>query len=455
LLCYRKLDMDSIKMNVGTQCSLLPNASELSRASVEVLVSERKVRLTDIDEDAGLDLFCNVNGVTENSDVRGVIFSGDKIVLRGFPYPVEYDNTEAESVVDRLGPIFEDCTFYDAHEGALVRMFHFEGKWFMCTHRKLDAFRSNWSSKKSFGESFRSGLESEIETNDSLRSAMPSDEGDVIAQFQTLLNPDRQYMFLIRNNADNRIVCAAPDRPTIFHVGTFVEGALITPGTQQVEDNIHVRSPMMHNFLSLDEVFAHVEQADPHHSPGVIAFAPGNQQFKILNGRYRKLFEVRGNEPNILFRYLDVRMDPEVKKTLEYLYPESIDGFLEYENNIYSVAKNIFQIYKSRFMNGNRVEKAPPQEFRVLYECHEWHKENRTTNRVTREKVIEVLNLQRATDLNQMIKHLRIEQIDRNNVAQVVETRARSNTTTTPMIPIPQIPKPIPEVSLAGSVPRE
>jgi hypothetical protein len=428
-------------MNVGIQCLPLPNTSELTRASVEVLVSERKVRLTDVDEEAGLDLFCNVNGSTENANMRGVIFSGDKIVLRGFPYPVEYDNTEVELVSDRLGPIFKDSTVYEAHEGALLRMFHFEGKWFMCTHRKLDAFRSNWSSKKSFGESFRRGLESEIASNDSLRSAMPSGEGDVISRFQTLLNPDRQYMFLVRNNSDNRIVCAAPDRATIFHVGTFVDGDLITPGTLQVEDNIYVASPVMYYFSCIEEVLAHVQKVDPWHSPGVIVFGPGNQQFKILNEHYRKLFEVRDNEPNILFRYLEVRMDPEVKKTLEYLYPDSIEAFVEYENNIYNIAKDIFQIYKSRFMNGNRLKKAPPQEFRVLYECHQWHKEDRTNNRVTRQKVTEVINLQRPTDLNQMIKHLRNEPIDRNNVEQVVETH-------TPTILIP-------EVSLSESVSRD
>jgi hypothetical protein len=438
--------MDTTNMNVDTQCLPLPNTPELTRASVEVLVSERKVRLTDVDEEAGLDLFCNVNGSIENADMRGVIFSGDKIVLQGFPYPVEYDNTEVESVCDRLGPIFEGCTVYDAHEGAIIRMFHFEGKWFMCTHRKLDAFRSNWSSKKSFGESFRRGLDSEIATNDSLRSAMPSGECDVITRFQTLLNPDRQYMFLIRNNSDNRIVCAAPDRPTIFHVGTFVDGDLITPGTLRMEDDIYVTSPVMHHFSGIDEVLAHVQEVDPHHSPGVIVFAPGNQQFKILNDQYRKLFQVRGNEPNILFRYLEVRMDPEVKKTLEYLYPDSIEAFVEYENYIYSLAKDIFQIYKSRFMNGNRLKKSPPQEFRVLYECHEWHKENRTNNRVTRQKVTEVINLQRPTAINQMIKHLKNE--------QVIEAPGRSNTPTNP-IPIPRILEPIPEVSLSGSVPRE
>ena len=46
---------------------------------------------------------------------------------------------------------FENFSFFNSYEGTLIRMFNFDDKWYVTTHRKLDAFRSKWAGKTSYG----------------------------------------------------------------------------------------------------------------------------------------------------------------------------------------------------------------------------------------------------------------------------------------------------------------
>ena len=117
-----------------------PPNLEFNRANIEALGSH--VHLVDSDEDSKLDMFCYVKcDESDNSllkQCRGVVFNGNDLVMKAFPYTTEYNHTEVEEISTALGT-FSDWTFYEAYEGALVRLFHFGGKWFVSTHRKLNA----------------------------------------------------------------------------------------------------------------------------------------------------------------------------------------------------------------------------------------------------------------------------------------------------------------------------
>ena len=416
------------------------NDAEFSRASVEALVEQGSVRLTDSSD--GLDLFCNIGNAQEyhqagklERQCRGVVFCGEDTILKAFPFPYEYDTSEADLIKKIIKPVFSECSFYEAYEGALIRMFYYNGKWYTCTHRKLDAFKSQWSSQISFGEHFVAGLEAEVESNEVLCQSLPEPTNaneTLLSRFQETLNTEKQYMFLIRNNADNRIVCAAPDKPTIYHVGTFSQGNL------SMDDNINIQHPLKYKISEIEDVFEVVKKMKPQTNPGLIVFAPDNQQIKILNKEYRELFNVRGNQASVLFRYLQVRMDNTVLPKFLYLYEDTWnDQFQEYEDAIFQIAQMIFGHYRSRFMYRQQVTR-PPEEWKVMQACHKWHLSDPAVNRVTPQKVYEFLNQQSPSNINHMIKRLKEETKEKETVVTKVQTRARSNTMTSPMI-TPQI----------------
>jgi hypothetical protein len=369
-----------------------------------------KVRLTDNDIDNNLELYCYIQcGPTDNEllrQCRGVVFDKKELVMQAFPYTIEYSVKDTVLLKSNLDPIFKDCRFYDSHEGALIRMFNYNNKWFISTHRKLNAFNSKWGSKESFGSSFNNALEYEYTHNDALQKAISFGEGNTIMErFQSTLDTSKQYMFLVRHCSEHRIVCNYPENPTMYHVGTFVNRKLV------MTECCNIPHPKEYTFSNQDELNDHVSNIDIRYVQGIICFSPNNKQIKVVNSTYQDFFVARGNEPSIKFRYLQIRLDYNMNDMLHKLYPHMISTFNEIENNIYDISKNMYAAYVQRFIKKQFVT-VPFEEFAVIKECHKWHETNRITNRISIEKVISVVNQQLPTKINHMIRHYRIEKIN-------------------------------------------
>jgi hypothetical protein len=390
-----------------------------TRSTVEALGT--LVHLVDSDEDTKLDMFCYVKCGLEDSDIlkkcRGVVFNGSTLVLKAFPYTIECNHTESKNITNLIGNINE-WAFFEAHEGALVRVFFFGGKWYLSTHRKLNAFRSKWASRESFGTSFKMALISEEENNPVFGGRLPFGN-NILERFQETLDKDKQYMFLIRNSNDNRIVCSSPGRPTVYHVGTFVNGQLT------MNENVGIPYPSSLTFDSIDKLLSYVETVSYKDLQGVIGFhIESNKQLKIVHKDYQDLFNARGNEPSIKFRYLQVRMNKRDINMLYHLYPDMAPVFDEYENTIYDIGRSVYRAYVQRFIK-KRYVTVPKEEFSIIRECHSWHLADRTENRISLNQIITVLNQQTPTNLNRMIRRFKLEQSRQDD--QEVSNRPRSD----------------------------
>lgn len=376
---------------------------EFNRANIEELGS--LVHLVDSDEEKNLDMFCYVKCSESDSDIlkkcRGVVFNEQNLVMKAFPYTVEHNHTDNESI-DNIFKNFSEWSFFQSHEGALVRVFHFDGKWYVSTHRKLNAFRSKWASKDSFGTSFKNALLSEEENNDEFKNSLPSGD-NILDRFQSTLDKNKQYMFLVRNNKDNRIVCTPPNRPTVYHVGTFVDGEL------SVSHKINIPSPKEYKFSNIRDMLDYVEQVSYRDIQGLIAFDKENKKVvKVFNQSYQDLFKARGNEPSIKFRYLQVRMQKRNLNMLYHLYPDKIEVFDEYENTLFDISRSIYRSYIQRFIK-KRYVTVPKEEFSVIRECHSWHLSDRENNRISIDTVVNFMNKQSPTSLNHMIRRYKLD----------------------------------------------
>lgn len=415
--------------NSNTSSDTKISESEFNRDNIDALGNS--IRITDKDESAGLELLCYARcGPTDDKLIRqcrGVVFHGKEVVMHAFPYTLEYSTRDMKDITEHIQPVFDECSFFDSYEGALIRVFYFSGRWYTSTHRKLNAFRSKWASRESFGTCFKRALEAEVKVNSELSAAIPEGEEGFLERFQMTLNKERQYMFLVRHTEENRIVSAAPKRPTLYHVGTFVDGEL------SLDDDIHIPHPKKHNFSSLDELVEYVEDVDIRNLQGVICFAPNNLQYKIIHKEYQNLFRARGNEPSIKFRYLQVRMNRRLTDMLYHLYPKWEKIFDDIENTLYDIARRIYSAYVQRFIK-KRFVTVPTEEFAVIQECHKWHEEDRSANRISLEKVINVLNTQGPTSLNRMIRRFRNEKIAQKQDKSETKQRARSNTINSPAL---------------------
>lgn len=391
------LDDSSEKTDIKKLAKTFTN-SDFTRKAVE----SDTVRLTDKSDE--FDLFCYTKCDNTNSSFhkqcRGLIYHKDQLVLKSFPYTDEYTTEEVDGIKSQYTD-FSECTFYDSYEGALVRVFYWKDKWHISTHRKLNAFRSKWSCKQSFGALFKKCLEDEAKVNPEIEKCA-SIGTDILQGFMNTLDEKKQYLFLICNNDENRIVCQAPDRYMTYHVGTYEDGVL------DMDVDVNIQKPTRYSFKSIGEVIEWVESSDIRKVQGVICTTQ-DLHFKIVNPDYRELFNARGNEPSINFRYLQVRMNRRITNMLYHLYPDNGQTFDEYENYLYEISKFIYKSYIQRYIRRNYIT-LPREEFGVMSECHEWYLSNRTTNTISLEKVIETVNKQRPSNLNSMIRRYRIEQ---------------------------------------------
>ena len=81
---------------------------------------------------------------------------------------------------------------------------------------------------------FKSAIEYQYENQDSefykyMQNFVNNDESNtnkgsknIFWKFINSLDQSKQYMFLILNNYDNRIVCQAPENPVTYHVGIVI-----------------------------------------------------------------------------------------------------------------------------------------------------------------------------------------------------------------------------------------
>jgi hypothetical protein len=376
-----------------SQSQIMPNKIDITRQLVESL--DPKVRK--VDSDDNVDLFCysacSSDDIDTIKECRGIVFNGDELVLNAFSYTSEYTTNE----VEMFEPLLNDqCRFFDSYEGSIIRVFYNSNKWYVSTHRRLDAFRSKWSSKQSFGEIFVQALEHEQERSAEFNDLLPDNDNNVMERYLSTLNRDFKYMFLVQNIDDNRIVCKATDKARVFHVGTYTQDGF------DLSHQVGIPYPTELSFDSVDELIEHVDNGNVSRIQGVIVF-DGNKQFKVLNQQYKHYFDIRGNEPSIKFRYLQLRMDNTKREDLIYLYPTHSNTFDIYEDAIYDLVIQIKNAYIKRFINKETVT-MPTEEYSIMKLIHGWHLEDRAANHISTSVVRDIMNKQSPTKLNRMIR---------------------------------------------------
>ena len=113
------------------------------------------------DEDQFLTVW-NHNSDVRNTDskFRGCITDKEnKIICPSLGYTLEYNIKNKDNCVDHLTNMSE-WKWYYSMEGTMLRLYNYQNKWRLSTHKKLSAFKSRWSCNLTFGEMFVDALRS-------------------------------------------------------------------------------------------------------------------------------------------------------------------------------------------------------------------------------------------------------------------------------------------------------
>ena len=317
-------------------------------------------------------LECNNNSSNELKQYRGIIKAEDgNVVCRSFGYTPEVDESNEEEMESIVKPFLEDATVLPSYESTLLRVFFnltddLVGGWYVSTCRKIDAFTSRWGGNKSFGELFEECIGVTPKEDEPKRVLARTS----LQQWcQDNLDKSKCYSYIIRTYNENRIVCQGYNKPEMFLIGTF---------TQDSFDISSCQIPSL-NITSLEQLKEEMKNVNHSSSQGFILINNKGESVKVMKHEYIEAFKLRGNQPNILLRYIELQQEgvEERVKTFFEMYPEHRDTIIAFSEVVEDICNFMFRKYRNRFVR-KQVAIVPPDLYYIIRELHDAYLKDRT-----------------------------------------------------------------------------
>ncbi len=394
-----------------------------------------------VDRDGDLDMFCYDADMDldragrEIQQTRGLIFDGDDLVVKTFPYSPMYlgvshkqyikhyasatveNGKKAFSILPKEQYFFlqnhwSDCLFYPAQEGTLIRVFHHNGKWYFATHRRLNADRCFWGGKTSFQSIFVNGLRKLYQDEE-------SNDQEILDELTRRLDPSIVYVFLIKSVWQTRIVSFPDNKEPILLVGTFSRCG--NTFDSNFSDIPNIPSVQRMSFSNISDLYRKVEQMPPEFYQGVLVVTPHGECWKICSYQYLHRYIIRGNVESVKYRYLQLLNYPTFLDTFRQMYPDKTSEFDEYEDILDSLAETFANDFNTRYnKGGNNQLFVDQKEHHFLLTVRSFHGYREISAAEMREYIITEMTTQ---DLNYFVQNeIRIfRQLDKLLDSETVE----------------------------------
>ena len=327
-------------------------------------------------------LDCNNESSSELKQYRGIIKNKDgTVICRSFGYTPEVDESNEDDMNNIVKPFLENGITYSlpSYESTLLRVFYnlsddLVGGWYVSTCRKLDAFTSRWGGNKSFGELFE----------ECLGVSSSAEEKRVLSRKELQnwcndnLDKNKVYCYIIRTYNENRIVCQGYDKPSLFLIGTYERDVL-----DMTKCDIQSL-----NIATVEDLQERMKEIDYSKSQGIILINEKGECVKVMKQEYVEAFKLRGNQPNILLRYIELQQQGDGERVEKFfnMYPDHKDTIITFTEVIEDICNFIFRKYRNRFIR-KQVAIVPPDLYYVIRELHDGYLKDRTQI-VTPERVI-------------------------------------------------------------------
>ena len=161
--------MSATEEKVLTKTNENLNTNQVNRS--QIMAIGNQIRLSDSDPQNNLDMYSYITCENHDPDIikkcNGIIFQQNEIILNGLPFIETYLSNDVEKISLLLNNLSSFRCFL-SYEGITLRVFYSKNKWLVTTNKKLNAFRSKWSSKDSYGNMFKNSIDFLYSTNKKL-----------------------------------------------------------------------------------------------------------------------------------------------------------------------------------------------------------------------------------------------------------------------------------------------
>ena len=262
---------------------------------------------------------------------RGIIFNRytGKCVNDRSMYPYEYQSNSIhekrmKNDFEKHGIDISKLKISWAIEGTVLRVFNFKNKWYICTHRKLDADKSSWRTFLSFKKMFEEVVK----------------EGNFEEFCNLRLDPSLQYTFLLTANENTRFVCnpSKKHQPLyIIEIFDFEKKEILDQSKNPFKDITYVPN-IEFEPKSLDNAFRLVQDLKFDYKKfslqeqstefGIMMHCPVRDiRFRIVNETYQKYFNILGNAKWLENQYYKNIGNEEHLSIIKYINPNMIEVF--------------------------------------------------------------------------------------------------------------------------------
>jgi len=321
----------------------------------------------------------------ENDKYTGYIFEKEtnKIICYGQRKVEDIDNKKLHELLNKKE--INNKTIYSGgllrmeycEDGTLMRLYNYNDEWYTATTNCTDARKSYWASSISFSDMFW-GIFNEKTNTD-------------------LLDKNSTYYFILLHN-ENRLV--------VNHVkNNLVFLCKVNESGEDYKDIYEKKfwRPVMIKSLDINNI----NQSFWDKKRGIILkFKDDDKIYKIDFEIYKEIKSIRGNNPNIEMRYIELINDDFKRNLLKLYYPEHTKLINKVHKLYYDFIYHIHQLYLETHIKHTKVIDKTHTYFPLIKSLHAQYK--RTRNVILYKDVKEKIEKMHINIIKDLFKKLEL-----------------------------------------------
>jgi len=338
--------------------------------------------------------------------IRGLLLDkSSNVIMDCLPVPLEL-RIDDHMLDDILGD-FTTVKISNAIEGTVIRVFNHNGEWIMSTSKKIDARNSFWGSRTSHGQMFTEAIVELYNTRSEFKNELDKhDSADIINKFFNTLDTERKYVFLLSSNCENRIVCNGNSTSDIYFLGCMLNGEIIL----DIDTCPYFNRVETVSLQNIKELETHIQNIDIGKNQGVIIQTREQDFIKVYNSEYKNRFDIRGNQSNLIYRYLELRRSEFLNRMLHDMYPLYVSKFEHCEKLLLGeIANDLSRLYTDRYITKKPFETIEWYKHVILKTAHDWYQRSPKNNRVNIDIMRDIINEQQPNVLFKLVTSYSLE----------------------------------------------
>jgi hypothetical protein len=294
-------------------------------------------------------------------EVNGIILEKDTNKLIHYSFSKAYDGITKEDGDDYYSKPIDKFRAEILIEGTMIKIFYYDDEWNIATSRNIDAVYSHWGSEKSFKELF-------LETCALEEMSFSFD----------LLDKNCCYSYILQH-------------PEIT-IGYDITIPWIVPFNKVNTSTFEEESYMSYYSVNypIDQLLSELS-----YNKNFMIITDDNKRIKLISKEYKYAKELLNNTPSIKWAYIEA-IKSDTSDEFRSFFPSKMDIFDYVEDRLYSVVKELHDIYFEKFIKRVQREEHNPRYGKTLYQLHSRYK--KTLEKTTKDVIYNhLLNLKTKT----------------------------------------------------------